>query len=169
MFRQVFIPTENNNRIPPVNIPLEWYGQKIEILVFPIKHKEKMGRNKKERPPVEQLFSTAISILVPAHILENFEMWDAQESKERWVIEMREKEGLLPSVLSSYSDVVLDGYSTPIEILSHSFVCKPIYLRLYRRRYKRSNRNEHFSNEYDLTLKGVKMVPELGLFLKDEV
>jgi hypothetical protein len=48
----------------------------------------------------------------------------------------------------------------PIEMLSHSFVCKPIYLRLYRRRYKRSNRDEHFSNDYDLTLKGVKMVPE---------
>jgi len=52
MFRQVFIPTENNNRIPPVNIPLEWYGQKIEILVFPIKHKEKINIETKE----ERLF-----------------------------------------------------------------------------------------------------------------
>jgi hypothetical protein len=95
-------------------------------------------------------------------------MWDAQESKERWVIEMREKEGLLPSALSRFEDVVFDGYCNPVEMLSHSFVCKPIYLRLFRRRYKRSNQDEHFSNEYDLTLKGVKMVPELGLFLKDE-
>jgi len=127
-----------------------------------------MGRKKKERQPVEQLYSTAMSMLVPSYILEYFEMWDAQESKERWVIEMREKAGLLPSALSRFEDVVFDGYCNPVEMLSHSFVCKPIYLRLFRRRYKRSNQDEHFSNEYDLTLKGVKMVPELGLFLKDE-
>lgn len=36
-----------------------------------------MRRKKKEPQPVEQLFSTAMSMLVPAHILEHFEMWDA--------------------------------------------------------------------------------------------
>ena len=127
-----------------------------------------MGRKKKERQPIEQMFSTAMSMLVPEHILEYFEMWNAQESKDRWVIEMREKEGLIPKELSDYEDVVFDGYCNPIETLSHSFVCKPIYLRLFRRRYKRSNWDEHFSNEYDVSLKGVKMVPELGFFLKEE-
>jgi hypothetical protein len=39
---------------------------------------------------------------------------------------------------------------------------------LYRRRYKQSNQDVHFSNDYDFTLKGVKMVPELGIFLKEE-
>ena len=127
-----------------------------------------MGRKKKERQPVEALFSTAMSMLVPAHILEYFEMWDAQEHKERWVIEMREKEGLIPKELSGYEDIVFDGYCNPIETLSHSFVCKPIYLRLFRRRYKRKNRDEHFSNEYDVSLKGVRLVPEMGFFLKEE-
>jgi hypothetical protein len=47
-----------------------------------------------------------------------------------------------------------------IETLSHSFVCKPIYLRLYRRSYKRANTDRHYSNEYDVALRGVKMVPE---------
>ena len=127
-----------------------------------------MGRNKKERQPVEQLFSTAMTMLVPSHILVDFEMWDAQESQERWVIEMREKAGRIPKELLEFEDIVFDGYCTPVEMLSHSFVCKPIYLRLFRRRYKRSNSDKHFSNDYDLTLKGVKMVPELGFFLKDE-
>jgi hypothetical protein len=127
-----------------------------------------MGRKKLERQDVNSLFSTVGSMLVPAHILEYFEIWDAQEFKERWVIEMREKEGLIPKELTAYPDIVFDGYCTPIEALSHSFVCKPIYLKLYRRRYKRSNSDEHFSNEYDVTLKGVRMVPELGLFLKEE-
>jgi hypothetical protein len=107
-------------------------------------------------------------MLVPGHILEHFEMWDAQESRERWVIEMHEKEGRIPDALVGYSDVVLDGDCTPIEMLSHSFVCKPIYLRLYRRRYKRANTDRHYSNAYDVALRGVKMVPEMGIFLKEE-
>jgi hypothetical protein len=127
-----------------------------------------MGRKKLERQSIESLFTTVSTMLVPAHILEYFEIWDAHEYKERWVIEMREKEGLIPHALSCYEDIVFDGYCNPIEALSHSFVCKPIYLRLHRRRYKRSNRDEHFSNEYDVTLKGVRMVPELGIFLKEE-
>ena len=127
-----------------------------------------MGRNKKVRQSVENLFSTAMSMLVPGEILENFEMWDATESKERWIIEMREKEGRIPEELLGYVDIVFDGYCNPIETLSHSFVCKPIYLRLYRRRYKRAGTDKHYSNKYDVTLKGVKMVPEMGIFLKEE-
>ena len=127
-----------------------------------------MGRKKLERQSVNSLFSTVSSMLVPSHILEYFDIWDAQEYKDRWVIEMREKEGNIPQELSAYEDVVFDGYCNPLEALSHSFVCKPIYLRLYRRRYKRSNSDIHFSNEYDVTLKGVRMVPELGFFLKEE-
>jgi len=127
-----------------------------------------MGRKKLERQSVDSLFSTVSTMLVPSHILEYFDIWDAQEYKDRWVIEMREKEGNIPQELSDYEDVVFDGYCNPLEVLSHSFVCKPIYLRLYRRRYKRSNSDIHFSNEYDVTLKGVRMVPELGFFLKEE-
>ena len=125
-----------------------------------------MGRKKLERPPVESLFSTVSSMLVPSHILSNFEIWDAREYKTRWVIDLREKSDLIPSELSVYEDIVLDGYCNSIEVLSHSFVCKPVYLRLYRRRYKRSASDTHFSNEYDVTLKGVRMVPEMGFFFK---
>jgi len=137
---------------------------------FTFSKREHMGRKKLERPAIDSLFNIISNILVPEHILEHFDIWDAHEYSDRWVIEMREKEGLIPASLpgSSEVDVVFDGYCNPLEMLSHSFVCKPIYLRLYRRRYKRSNSNEHFSNEYDLTLKGVKMVPEMGFFLKEK-
>jgi hypothetical protein len=134
----------------------------------PLKTTITMGRKAKERPSIDGLFSTAMTMLVPSHILENFEMWGAQESQERWVIEMREKSDRIPIELSDNDDIVFDGYCNPVEMLSHSFVCKPIYLRLYRRRYKRSGGDIHFSNHYELRLKGVKMVPELGFFLKDE-
>ena len=126
-----------------------------------------MGRKKLERKSVESLLSMVSTMLVPEHILAYFDIWDARESKDRWVIEMREKEGFIPDELSEYQDVVLDGYCNPIETLSHSFVCKPIYLRLFRRRYKRSNCDEHFSNAYDVSLKGVRIVPEMGFFLKE--
>jgi len=127
-----------------------------------------MGRKRKEAPSVEKMYETVSRMLVPEYILKDFEIYDAKESKNRWVIEMYEKADRIPSALQSYSDVVLDGYCEAIEMLSHSFVCKPIYLRLYRRKYKRSNQNEHLSNTYDLTLKGLRMVPELGIFLKEE-
>jgi len=124
-----------------------------------------MGRKLKEPPSIESLNSTLSSMLVPDYILKDFDIYGATDNKKCWVIEMREKASRIPSCLQSFSDVVFDGYCNAEEMLSHSFVCKPVYLRLYRRRYKRSNRDEHFSNHYDFTLKGVKMVPELGFFL----
>jgi hypothetical protein len=125
-----------------------------------------MGQKKLQKQSVETLFNTASNMLVPERILAHFEIWDAREHKDRWEIEMREKEGFIPAELSDYEDVVLDGYCNPLEALSHSFVCKPVYLRLYRRRYRRSNSDTHFSNEYDVTLQGVKSVPGMGFFLK---
>ena len=128
-----------------------------------------MGRKRKEKPDVLSLNRTISRMLVPDYIRSDFEIYGAKEHKERWVIEMREKEGRIPRELSECEDVVFDGYCNPIEMLSHSFVCKPIYLRCYRRRYKRSNSDIHYSNQYELTLKGVKMVPEMGFFfLKEE-
>jgi hypothetical protein len=35
MYRQIFKPTEYDHTIP-IAIPREWYGQSVEIIVFPI-------------------------------------------------------------------------------------------------------------------------------------
>ncbi|MDR3286587.1 MAG: hypothetical protein LBT27_04010 [Prevotellaceae bacterium] len=35
MYRKIFIPSEQNNSIP-VTIPREWYGQAVEIIIFPV-------------------------------------------------------------------------------------------------------------------------------------
>jgi len=126
-----------------------------------------MGRKKLSPQSKDALYCTISKMLVPYHILENFDIWDSEEHSNRWVIEMREKTGRIPKELQEYEDVVLDGYCNPMETISHSFVCKPVYLRLFRRRYKRSKSDIHYSNEYDVTLKGVKIVPELGIFLKE--
>lgn len=126
-----------------------------------------MGQKRKERPSTDALLSTVSKMLIPDYILKDFDIYGAQEFSSCWIIEMREKEGRIPDDLLGFEDIVFDGYCNPIETLSHSFVCKPIYLKVYRRRYKLSGSCVHYSNSYDLTLKGVKMVPELGLFLKE--
>jgi len=126
-----------------------------------------MGQNKKQRPSTDSLLATVSRMLVPDYILEDFEIYGANEFSGCWIIDLREKETRIPVELKDCKEVVFDGYCNPIETLSHSFVCKPIYLKVYRRRYKRSGEDTHYSNTYDLTLKGVKMVPELGFFLKE--
>jgi hypothetical protein len=35
MYRKIFTPDEQNNRIP-FTIPAEWYGQTVEVIVFPL-------------------------------------------------------------------------------------------------------------------------------------
>lgn len=85
---------------------------------------------------------------------------------QNWVIELREKEEKIPDELTQ--DVVLDGFCNPIEVMSFGFSLGPVYLKIYRRRWKQSNDKKHYSNDYDFTLKGFKMVPELGIFLKEE-
>jgi hypothetical protein len=59
---------------------------------------------------------------------------------------MREKEGRIPSALSGFTGAVFDGYTNPMETLSHSFVCNPIWLKLFRRRYRRANTDTHYSS-----------------------
>jgi hypothetical protein len=127
-----------------------------------------MGQKRKQRPPVDKLFETVSRMLVPEYILSDFEIYGAEEYPTAWVIELREKEGRIPLELKNQEGVVFDGYCNPTEMLSHSFVCKPVYLKIYRRRYKVAGQEKHYSSTYDLTLRGVKMVPEMGVFLKEE-
>jgi hypothetical protein len=107
-------------------------------------------------------------MIVPEFILQDFEVSDIKEYKKEWVVELEEKQDCIPEELRQHQDLVFDGYCHPIDLLSHSFSLKPVYLRVFRRRWKRSNTDKHYSNTYDLTIKGLKMVPELGIFLKEE-
>jgi hypothetical protein len=125
-----------------------------------------MGRQKLEKQDKDEMLSAMVSMFVPETILENFDIFYVQKRNENWVIELREKENKIPKELTQ--EAVLDGFCNPIEVMSFGFSLGPVYLKIYRRRWKRSNENEHFSNDYDFTLKGFKMVPELGIFLKEE-
>lgn len=125
-----------------------------------------MGRSRLEKQDKDEMLSAMVSMFVPETILENFDIFHVQKRNENWVIELREQENKIPKELSQ--EAVLDGFCNPIEVMSFGFSLGPVYLKIYRRRWKRSSQNEHFSNDYDFTLKGFKMVPELGIFLKEE-
>lgn len=122
---------------------------------------------KKKRPNTESLNSALIRMLVPDYILADFEIHKVSEQKESWTLELYEKEDRIPEALRSCADVVLDGFCNPLELQSHTFAAlKPVYLRCFRRRWKRSNTDNHYSNDYNLQTPGVKFVKELGDFLK---
>jgi len=48
MYRTVFIPTESDNKIP-LNIPREWYGKNIEVIVFPLDMPQTASRKTTEK------------------------------------------------------------------------------------------------------------------------
>jgi len=77
-----------------------------------------------------------------------------------------EKRDRIPSSLQG-KDVVLDGYCNEIDILTHAFSLKKIYLRLIRRRWKERGTTKQYSNEYNLHIPGMKTTREFRDFLKE--
>ncbi len=125
-----------------------------------------MGRSKLSKQSVDDMLSSLLKMHIPETILANFEVFNIEKRHANWVIELREKEDKVPAHL--IGEVVLDGYCNPIEVMGLGFSLGSVYLQLYRRRWKLSNQDKHYSNEYNFTLKGFKLLPEVGAFLKGE-
>jgi hypothetical protein len=107
-----------------------------------------------------------LKMFVPQEYLNDFEINYVEESPEEWVIELIEKEDRIPKALQG-KEVVLDGFCNNIDILTHAFSLKKIYLRLIRRRWKEKGTNKGYSNEYDLHIPGMKTTREFRDFLKE--
>ena len=105
-------------------------------------------------------------VLVPADYLLHFVVVKVVNLPNEWQIVLHEKEDLLPSTLKGSLMPVLDGFCNPIHISSHAFSLKPVYLVIHRRRWKESNSDKHFSNEYSMTKDSAKITPQMGGFLK---
>ena len=91
-----------------------------------------------------------LKILVPEEYLKDFDANSVENKPTEWVIELVEKEDRIPKALAG-KEAVLDGYNNEIDILTHAFSLKKIYLRLIRRRWKEKGTTKHYSNEYNLT------------------
>jgi hypothetical protein len=118
----------------------------------------------KEKQP--NLETEIYKILIPEEYLVDFDVTRVENKPEEWVIELVEKEDRIPKVLAG-REVVLDGYNNEINILTHAFSLKKIYLRLIRRRWKEKGTAKHYSNEYNLHIPGMKTTKEFRDFLKE--
>ena len=118
--------------------------------------------NKKQNDLNEQI----LRILIPDEYLKDFEANSVEEKSDEWVIELIEKPDRIPAALKG-KEVVLDGYCNEVDILTHAFSLKKIYLRLIRRRWKQKGDSRHYSNEYDLHIPGMKTTREFRDFLKE--
>jgi hypothetical protein len=117
-------------------------------------------------PRQMNLSEQAYRIFIPQEYLNDFEVNHIDEQPEEWLIELVEKENRIPQELRG-KEAVLDGYCNSIDILTHAFSLKKIYLRLIRRRWKEKGGTKGYSNEYDLHIPGMKTTKEFGDFLKE--
>ena len=117
-------------------------------------------------PRQQNLAEEVYKVLIPSEYLADFEENHIENKPQEWVIELVEKEDRIPKVLAG-KEAVLDGYNNEIDILTHAFSLKKIYLRLIRRRWKEKGGAKHYSNEYNLHIPGMKTTREFRDFLKE--
>lgn len=112
------------------------------------------------------LAEESYKILIPQEYLLDFEVNHIENNPQEWIIELVEKEDRIPKELKG-KQVVLDGYCNEIDILTHAFSLKKIYLRLIRRRWKEQGSTKGYVNEYNLHIPGMKTTREFRDFLKE--
>ena len=115
-----------------------------------------------------RLLSGVLSVVVPES-LSSFKMVSVAERSAYISFRLEDAVDKIPSELKYCNNVVLDGFCNPIELQSFPLKGKPVYFKIYRRRWKESGNNQHYSHSYDLHPKGVKATHEFASFLKDEV
>lgn len=123
-----------------------------------------MGQKKKQ-PHSDVLFEMS-RMMVPRDFLEYFEIYEVKELSNEWQVILHEKESLIPNKLKDKPDIVLDGFCNALQLLSHCFTLKPVYLVMKRRRWKQAGTDTHHSNEYALTKDAAKLTPDMAGFLK---
>jgi hypothetical protein len=108
---------------------------------------------------------TLSKAILPEEIEAVFRLEDIKDEPEATVFVLVEKQELIPKELAG-KETVLDGFCNPLERLHFPIKGKKLYLRLYRRRWKEKNTNEHYSNPYQLHDAGMKATQLFGAFLK---
>lgn len=106
-----------------------------------------------------------ISLLIPAIILESFEVQNIEDSDSLLLIVMIEKQ---ERISNFGSDLVSNGFMNPIELQHFPMNGKKCLLKLVRRRWKeKNNPSSSYQNSYFFAQKGTKVTPEFGAFLKE--
>lgn len=108
-----------------------------------------------------------LRVFLPEELSAHFEVKEVTEKKGYIRIRLDELPGLIPEQIKGLAGVVLDGFCNPLELQSFPLKGKPVYLHVYRRRWKYGGSSKHFSNIYDLNPEGVKATKEFAAFLKE--
>jgi len=114
------------------------------------------------------LLSNVLSVVVPES-LSSFKLVSVTECTAYISFCLEDSVEKVPIALKNSVHVVLDGFCNPVELQSFPLKGKPVYFKIYRRRWKESSGKQHFSHNYDLHPAGVKATHEFASFLKDEV
>jgi hypothetical protein len=118
---------------------------------------------------MDGLLNDLVLSLLPAELCQHFSFVSIKKKPHGLELRLEEKVELVPDELTGTSCVVLDGFCNPLELLHFSMKGIPLYLKIYRRRWKERGSNQHYSNQYDLHPEGVKATHEFAAFLKGEV
>jgi hypothetical protein len=114
------------------------------------------------------LLTAVLSVLIPES-LSIFELVSVKEYSTYIVLRLEDSSKNIPLALKNSRNIVLDGFCNPIELQSFPLKGKPVYFKIFRRRWKESGSKEHYSHDYDLHPVGVKATHEFAFFLKAEV
>jgi hypothetical protein len=109
---------------------------------------------------------TTETLLVPNRYLEFFRVQKVLENEREMIIELVEKDDLIPFEAED-KEVVLNGYMEKIEIIDRPVKDKMLFLNFYRRRWKEPGKSKSYHNSYTLHDTGMKATRELGDFLKE--
>ena len=114
------------------------------------------------------LLSHVLSVLIPES-LSSFHLISVKEHATYIELRLEDSADIIPYPLLNSQSIALDGFTNPIELQSFPLKGKPVYFRVYRRRWKEAGSKQHYSHSYDLHPDGVKATHEFASFLKDEV
>lgn len=115
----------------------------------------------------QAILQSLFKVLFPEVIAMHFEITSVNELNERIEIRMEELAELVPPGLESCTNISLDGFCNPLELQSFPLKGKPVFIKLYRRRWKQKGTDQHFSNTYDIHPEGVKATKDFAAFLKE--
>ena len=113
----------------------------------------------------ELLFELS-KVFFPLEVAENFEIAEIDFFKDYIIIRFNELPESVPSELSGVDGIIKDGFLNPLELQSFPAKGKPVYLKVYRRRWKVQGEQKLYWNNYDLKPLGIKATRRFAYFVK---
>jgi len=105
-------------------------------------------------------------VFFPLEIIDNFELTEINNYPDYIEIRFNELSELVPEELSGKGGVIKDGFLNPIELQTFPAKGKPLYLKLYRRRWKIRGEQESYWNNYQFNPYGIKATKRFAGFIK---